>query len=97
MYNYGKKEVRFNAGDPICQILFFELDCEAEKPYNGHYQNQKGATPSYLEKQVLYKPPMGLDGGLKAVIEALCKWNRDSGINDLSKAYETLGILINGD
>lgn len=44
LVNLGSDYVSLQAGDPVAQILFFELDEQTERPYAGKYQHQtKGA------------------------------------------------------
>lgn len=49
--NNSRDVVRIQAGDPIAQIVFMQLDLPTEKPYTGKYQNQEaGAQPARFER-----------------------------------------------
>lgn len=52
LYNQSDEEIDLTQFKGICQIIFFELVSPAETPYNGHYQNQLGATESYLKNEI---------------------------------------------
>lgn len=49
--NLGEEFVRFEEGDPICQVKFEWLDAPTELPYKGKYQNQpQEPTPAKEER-----------------------------------------------
>ena len=43
MYNANDLAIRLKSGELICQIEFHKLSSEADNPYTGQYQGQKGA------------------------------------------------------
>lgn len=49
---YANKEITLHAGDRIAQMVIFELSGPVGHPYGskGHYQDQKGPTPSWREQ-----------------------------------------------
>lgn len=47
--------VEIYAGVEICQIVFHRVEGKVEHPYNGKYQNQKGAEPSKLYNDFMSK------------------------------------------
>ena len=53
LYNANILPIRLRAGRKICQLIFFQMDQPAGKPYQGKYQNQKQttATKAFLEKK----------------------------------------------
>ena len=53
LYNANILPIRLEAGRQICQLILFQMDQEAEKIYEGKYQNQREATPTkmFLEKK----------------------------------------------
>jgi len=48
LYNANSCPIKLYPNMRICQIVLAKLDKEAEKPYKGKYQGQKGATPSLI-------------------------------------------------
>ena len=46
--NQGEHVLNLYPGDPIAQIIFQRLDLEAERPYDGKYQNQKSGPQQAL-------------------------------------------------
>lgn len=53
LFNCSKKPFDLRKIKGICQVSFAELNKRADTPYDGHYQNQLGATMSYMQEQVL--------------------------------------------
>lgn len=54
IFNASDHYVDLDYGMRICQIIFHQMDDYCENPYNGKYQNQKGATASrlYLDEEM---------------------------------------------
>lgn len=52
LFNANKCPIELKAGRRVGQLVFSRLDKEAENPYNGKYQNQKGATGSKAYQDV---------------------------------------------
>lgn len=50
LFNASDVPIALKPGRRICQLVFFELMCETEKPYDGKYVGQIDATPSRLEQ-----------------------------------------------
>ncbi len=50
LFNAGDKEITFQKGERIVQIVFHKLGNTAEKGYNGAYQNSKGIVSSQRKK-----------------------------------------------
>ncbi|MGI6704224.1 MAG: dCTP deaminase [Clostridia bacterium] len=52
LFNANRLPIRLEAGRRICQIVLAQLDKEADRPYSGKYQYQRGAVGSriYLDK-----------------------------------------------
>lgn len=48
LYNANRYPIELCAGRRIGQLVFSKLDCDCLNPYNGKYQNQKGATFSKI-------------------------------------------------
>lgn len=48
--NQSGYPIELKAGIRICQIVYFKMSTEAEKPYCGKYNDQSLATPSRLEE-----------------------------------------------
>lgn len=53
LFNCSKKPFDLRKIKTICQLTFAELSKKADAPYNGHYQNQLGATMSYMQERVI--------------------------------------------
>ena len=53
LFNASDKPILLKSGRRVGQLVFAKLDNEAENPYNGKYQKQRGATGSriYLDKE----------------------------------------------
>ena len=49
LFNKSNKAITLKKDMPICQIYFVKTDAPVENSYNGHYQNQKGVTGSWME------------------------------------------------
>lgn len=50
LVNNSHGPLTIQAGDPIAQIVFMQLDAPTERPYTGKYQNQEtGAQPARYE------------------------------------------------
>ena len=47
--NQSSFPIVLQSGVRICQIVFVQMNADAEKPYCGKYNGQTGATPSRLE------------------------------------------------
>ena len=50
LYNAGDKEVTFQEGERIVQIVFHSLGNKVEKGYSGSYQDSKGVVSSKRNK-----------------------------------------------
>lgn len=50
LFNASDNTIKLIEGMRIAQLVFAQLDCPAENPYNGKYQGQKGATGSGIFK-----------------------------------------------
>jgi dCTP deaminase len=48
LFNCGPAPILLTKDQRICQIVFYQMDKEAEKPYNGKYMHQRGATGSRI-------------------------------------------------
>ena len=48
LFNASRYAIMIEAGTRICQLVFAQMDDEAENPYTGKYQNQIGATGSRI-------------------------------------------------
>lgn len=46
LFNASRLPIRLKAGRRLCQLVFAQLDQEAEEPYRGKYQGQRSATGS---------------------------------------------------
>ncbi|MFA5527879.1 MAG: dCTP deaminase [Peptostreptococcales bacterium] len=46
LYNASRLPIKLKAGRRLCQLVFAQLDQEAEEPYRGKYQGQRSATGS---------------------------------------------------
>lgn len=53
LFNASDKPILLEAGKRVGQLVFAQLDKEAQNPYNGKYQKQRGATGSriHLDKE----------------------------------------------
>lgn len=47
-FNCGPVPILLKPEQRICQIAYYQMDQEAENPYNGKYQGQRGATGSRI-------------------------------------------------
>jgi len=52
IYNANSLPIQLTAGRRICQLVFAQLDQEAENPYRGKYQGQHQATGSRVNEDV---------------------------------------------
>ena len=54
LYNAGKCAIELESGRRIGQLVFAKLDRDAQVPYNGKYQKQRGATGSriFLDEEI---------------------------------------------
>ena len=52
LYNANILPIRLRAGRKICQLILFQMDQPAGRPYRGKYQNQREttATKAFLER-----------------------------------------------
>jgi dCTP deaminase len=48
LFNCGPAPILLTKDQRICQITFYQMDEEAENPYKGKYQGQRGATGSRI-------------------------------------------------
>ena len=46
LFNASGHNILLEEGHRVCQLIFFKMDQEAEFPYRGKYQKQRGATGS---------------------------------------------------
>ncbi len=46
LFNANRCAIELKAGRRVGQLVFAEMDAAAQKPYNGKYQGQRGATGS---------------------------------------------------
>lgn len=44
LFNANRVPIKLKTGRRVCQLVFALMDKEANQPYNGKYQGQKGAT-----------------------------------------------------
>ncbi len=60
LYNASRCAIELEAGRRVGQLVFAQLDGQAENPYRGKYQGQRGATGSriYMDKEI--KTPTGI-------------------------------------
>ena len=58
LFNANKCAIELEYGRRVGQLVFAQMDREADSPYRGKYQGQKGATGSrsYLDKEFCPKP-----------------------------------------
>lgn len=54
LYNANSLPIKLDAGRRLCQLVFYKMDQEVEKPYKSKYSGQKGTTGSqaYLDPEV---------------------------------------------
>lgn len=90
--NLSDKPINLKKFKTICQIEFGELKEVPDGLYSGHYQNQRGITPSWMEKFNPGKPcpyyperQVGSDCGFRYVCEE-CEYFRE--LQDKEKANE---------
>ena len=50
LFNAGNHNIKLLAGTRVAQLVFAQMDNDAENPYNGKYQGQTGATGSMIYK-----------------------------------------------
>ena len=50
LYNMSNHPIELISGARVAQLVFAQMDQEAENPYKGKYQGQKGATGTLLYK-----------------------------------------------
>jgi len=50
LYNANNFPLKIKSGKRICQIVFQQMDREAEEPYHGKYQGQRNTTGSLAHK-----------------------------------------------
>ncbi len=48
LFNANRCAIELKAGRRVGQLVFAQMDCEAQNPYKGKYQGQKGATGSRI-------------------------------------------------
>ena len=46
LYNANALPIRLDAGRRLCQLVFYKMDQQVEKPYDGKYKGQRGTTGS---------------------------------------------------
>lgn len=46
LYNANSLPIRIDAGRRLCQLVFYAMDRQVEKPYEGKYKGQRGTTGS---------------------------------------------------
>ena len=49
LFNASSNAIELKAGRRIGQLVFAQLDCNAENPYRGKYQGQRNATGSLIQ------------------------------------------------
>lgn len=49
LFNASSNAIELKAGRRIGQLVFAQLDCDAENPYRGKYQGQRNATGSRIQ------------------------------------------------
>lgn len=49
LFNASSCAIELKAGRRVGQLVFAQLDCDAEKPYRGKYQGQRNATGSRIQ------------------------------------------------
>ncbi|MBI4252860.1 dCTP deaminase [Candidatus Uhrbacteria bacterium] len=50
LYNANSLPIRIDAGRRLCQLVFYSMDQEVEKPYEGKYKGQRGTTGSNISQ-----------------------------------------------
>lgn len=48
LYNANALPIRIDSGRRLCQLVFYKMDQEVEKPYQGKYKGQRGTTGSMV-------------------------------------------------
>lgn len=48
LYNANALPIRIDAGRRLCQLVFYAMDQEVGKPYDGKYKGQRGTTGSSI-------------------------------------------------
>lgn len=51
LYNANRLPIRLQEGRRICQLVFARMDQVANRPYQGKYQGQQGATGSRIAQE----------------------------------------------
>lgn len=53
LFNANRCAIELQSGWRVGQMVFAKMDCEAERPYDGKYQGQRGATGSriYMDRE----------------------------------------------
>ncbi|MSR82801.1 MAG: dCTP deaminase [Candidatus Latescibacteria bacterium] len=51
LYNANRLPIRLQEGRRICQLVFARMDQVADRPYQGKYQGQQGATGSRIAQE----------------------------------------------
>ena len=49
LFNASSSAIELKTGRRVGQLVFAQLDCNAEKPYRGKYQGQRNATGSLIQ------------------------------------------------
>ena len=49
LFNASSSAIELKAGRRVGQLVFAQMDCNAERPYQGKYQGQRNATGSLIE------------------------------------------------
>ena len=49
LFNANSSAIELRTGRRVGQLVFAQLDCNAEKPYRGKYQGQRNATGSRIQ------------------------------------------------
>ena len=62
LFNANRSAIELRSGRRVGQLVFAQMDQEAQNPYRGKYQGQRGATGSriYMDKE-LAAPLSGLE------------------------------------
>lgn len=59
LFNASRNPIMLRAGHRIGQLVFAQLDRDAENPYQGKYQGQRGATGSRIHLDEEFAPGQG--------------------------------------